>query len=266
MSEVCENKTDSKDKVNFISYVVPLFAILAPGAYIIGLFYHQGYLEGAGIEPQNFSINVQEAYVHAYYATTWFVMAVTKKLISCLEYISANIYLAIIGLTALITFFYLVIKFFKKVVLENQNKIIRILKTVVDFLHWKNNDLTKVVSVCGVVSYSALLLFYLIMCIAFFWCLLPYSAYIKGYNLSKESVSEYVAKGCELESNGNWYGCITLYGENRTEIINGLFITRDKNKIAVFDGKFSKIIKLPNRYYIEKEYYKQPSFSPTLNW
>ncbi len=266
MNQDYETKTDNKSKVNLLSYIGSFIAVLIPGAYIIGLFFHRGYLEGAGIDAKNFSISAHEAYVQAYHATTWAVMVIIDKLLSCINYIYENIYFAILIAILLITASYLVIKLSKKIILIKENKIILILKKILFFIHWKNNDLTKVVSVYGVVSYGVVLLIYMIMFIALFWCLLPYAAHKKGYNISQEAVSKYVENGCGIESNNNWYNCITLLDGDRTEIIKGLFITRDKNQIAVFDGKKGKVIKLPNQYYIEKRIYKKPTSPTTLDW
>lgn len=187
------NQERQNKGINIINFIVALLGILAPGAYLIGISFHQGTLSAYGIETSVFPIYGPDVYVTAYYAIGYYLLAIGVLISDFLDLIFKPpvIYLVIIIVLAVILAVYLAIKHFKNVELLKKTKFWRLVGSIFSKLHWKNNDFTKAVGIVGVSSYGVIFLLSLIAMVGVFWWLLPYTAYVKAQKIEIKKIDDY---------------------------------------------------------------------------
>ena len=243
-------------KFNKLNFFILIAGVVAPTAYLMGITFHQGDLSAYGVSSELFAISVQDAYINAYYAVAFYLMALTSFIVKVLNLLfsGTNLYIsaaAICGITLLI---YILIKLFKKLSSCNLNNQFIRLKWLLSFLHWRRNDFTKAVGVAGLASYSFVLILYILMVLSVFWLVFPMMAYYKSFELAEKKRDNFLQKGCYIKEGDFWGNCKTLKSKSGEVIYKGLLIAKTEKHIAFFTKKGSFIITYPADSVIENSF------------
>ncbi len=231
------------NKINYQSIFITLIALFSPAAYIIGVAYHQGRLEGYGIDPSSFDFDVYSAYMSFYSISSYLASYIIISLMQLMNFTSLGISIGFYVIVSLL--FFCLIKLIKSD--KEKFKTIRSIKFLISF---KENDIFKSLSLAGSFSYIILLLIYIVLSFSVAWCFTPYYAYNKGKELAYENIDSYIKNGCKPKKDYKWSDCVSVYNTNDKIILSGLFITRDNNQIAIFNGEKTIVSKLPDGYKI----------------
>ncbi|MEZ9822972.1 hypothetical protein AB4238_20495 [Shewanella sp. 10N.286.45.A1] len=245
MSDSPEKKTNRLDL--FIAYL----GVLAPAGYLIGLSYYQGKLAAFGVSAAAFPLSVQDIYVSAYYAIGSSLLAVGSVVVDFIKLIFT--WYSISFAVVCIGFSYFVIK--KK---GNESSSLTInltskFKSVISYLHWKNNDFTKAVGVTGLAFYSILSILYVLIFLVVFWYAIPSFAHNKGSEIGVQIRTDYLENGCHIKSKEFWGNCHALIDKDGKTIFKGVLVIHSKDHVAFFNENGSLAIKVPQGACIVKE-------------
>ncbi len=244
---------DTKSSINIshINLMVALFAVIAPGAYIIGMNWASGYYSAFGVSSSVFTMSIQETYLTAYYAATLFLIAIVNPL--C-EYIALIIdgslaFEAALVFISIVTLFYSATKASKYLSKIGSTSLpVRVLL----WLFSRKEDLLNATESSLHVVLKASILVYLFLLFFLCWCLAPVMAYRHSASLAESKIAAYEEKGCASSTTGVWSRCVTLF-DGKTEVATGLLVSVNNTKIALYNGKYSTIIALPKNYSIRKQ-------------
>lgn len=242
-----EKGKNETDKSNYISLLITLIALISPAAYIIGLAYHQGSLNGYGIDSSNFEYSIYDIYTSFYGVISQLFSYVLIHFIKLFN--SDNlIYFLLFFITLSLIIFITVKLVSKEKVISDDSKI----KKIISIFNPKKNDYVKSVHIAGLLTYFIFIAIYVLLPFSFLWCLTPYYAYRTGESIAHEKINNFIIHGCITTSSDYWNDCVKIYNSNNKLILSGLFIIRDKHQIAIFDGRKVVILKLPDNYLISK--------------
>ncbi|WP_124644469.1 hypothetical protein [Aquitalea sp. FJL05] len=219
--------------------------ILAPIAYLIGTFYYYGYLNAFGVDSSHFPISTQETYINAYNALT---IGLLKSIEAIITTLNENIIISIAIPFFMVVFFYIL--FHKKTV-----QTIRIL-----IKKWNNftssddpNRLALAAWASFLLTYISISIFYLLACVAITCWLAASISFNLGKAAAEKSISPYSKSGCHYENKKTWNSCIAIIEGNKV-IYEGILVTANKEKIAIFDASGTKVIPNSARYVITRNY------------
>ncbi len=226
-----------------LSVVVAAIAtVLAPGAYLLGLSFYQGYLSAFGVGPEGFPISTPDVYVFSYQTVGYFLLMLGEASVKALEKILSPplVYWIPVTPILLIGGIYLLWLSGRTGPNPHIQRALSKVKAGLSWLHWKNNDFIKAVGIVCVASYSVLLLGTFTIAIALFWWALPLDAYSRGQNVAQERIGKFLERGCHAELDTKWDTCFVLLDDKGLVIHEGLLITMNDKEMAFFkkDGSY----------------------------
>ena len=217
-------------------------ALIAPAAYLLGSAFYQGYMEAAGVEPDDFPISIQDTYVRAYQAVGYFLLSIGKIVAGALERLihPPVVYWVAAILCLVIGGIYWLLKVFKKESHPLLKKLIDKIGIIASRLHWQNNDLTKATGIVGGILYMLLVIAFVLMIAAALWWLLFVGGYLKGKDVAAEQIKSFIEKGCHEDEKTKWNNCISVLDEKGNEMHEGLLIAMNGKDIAILkkDGSY----------------------------
>lgn len=219
-----------------------IVTVLAPGAYLLGLSFYQGYLSAFGVGPEGFPISTPDVYVFSYQTVGYFLLMLGEASVTALEKILSPplVYWIPATLILLVGGIYLLLRSGRTGHNPHIQQALPKVKAVASWLHWKNNDFIKSVGIVFVPSYSVLLLGTFTIAIALFWWTLPLEAYSRGQNVAQERIGKFLERGCHAESDTKWNTCFVLLDDKGVIVHEGLLITMNDKEMAFFkkDGSY----------------------------
>jgi hypothetical protein len=239
-------KNSNSSRLKLFLAVVGIFT---PAGYLIGLSFYQGTFIAYGISKSTdvFPISVQEVYVTAYYAISYLFMGISSLIIKVFTslFSAPTIYWSLSFIALLVAILYLTFK--RPPFLKNwlPKWLINLVQKSIYYLHWDNNNLTKVVGIISALSYLILSLIYIILAISLFWVFTPWVASYKGQEVAEEKRDKYLEKGCFYEKDSLWSNCMSLKSKDGKTICKGILIAHTKEHVAFFNSKGTVIVKIP---------------------
>ncbi|WP_444933046.1 hypothetical protein [Microbulbifer sp. JTAC008] len=246
----------SEKKANQINLFLAYLAVLTPAGYLVGLSFYQGKLAALGVSTEVFPLAVQDAYVSAYYAIGYLLIAVSSICSDFLKLIFSwpRIIYTLIAFCSFIGLCYWIIKSKKR----SNSKLKRFLwlqiKKIISYLHWKNNDFTKAVGIAGLASYGILSILYVLAFIAVFWFAIPAASYYRGLDYGASIRSNYLESGCHIGDDDFWGNCHTVNSKDGKLIFKGILVVHAKDHVAFFHDGGSIVMKIPEGANITKDF------------
>ncbi len=241
------NGNESAGKGHKLAYLLVLLGAMTPAGYIVGLSYHQGYLSAFGVDGGAFPLSTQEAYVQGYYATVFLGAGLINKVSAAIHWVltpkGAFTFLGAISSIALVI--YWLIKMASVSWSEFSSSIGSRLKNIFAYLHWRDNDFTKALSVTSVISYLLFFVIYALTLLAIIWIFAPYAAYTQGFSVAEERLEAYLEKGCVVEKGKRFSNCRVLRDANGKVVHRGLLVAYSNSSVAFFSGGRSFVSSLP---------------------
>ncbi len=235
------------DKISHINLLIAFIALISPAAYIIGLAYHQGNMNGYGIDSSNFDYSIYDIYTSFYSAINHLFSYLLVGLINLFT-VSAFLYLILSFITLSLVIFFSIKIIKNESLLPGDGKI----KKILSIINPSKNDYIKSLYLSGIISYLVLFAVYIFLLFSLLWCLTPYYAYKTGENVAHDKINHFIKDGCKNINDVYWPDCVDVYNSKNELILSGLFITRDQSQIAIFDGKKTVLLKLPSDFSISK--------------
>ncbi len=241
--------SEIQKKSHYLKIAISVFGMLMPAFYLIGISYHNGTLEGYGLNSSAFPLTVQEAYESAYYYSLQILLNpfhALSEIFIVLTSFNGLIILVFFVLFLWVTL-WLLIKYIKK---EKDGELLK-LKKAYSFLNPDNNDATKTFSAVVYLTYKCIILFTMIMVLMVFWLGIFVFPYKMGRDNGKNTIEKFEQTGCVKQDSSQWNNCIALIVDN-TEIIKGLYLYRNDKEVAIYNNKQTTIMKFPDQYTIVK--------------
>jgi len=88
---------------------------------------------------------------------------------------------------------------------------------------------------------------------------IPISAAAKGESQEKKNIAEFQSKGCHFKEGKQWSNCVTLVDETGKEVMEGLLVAKQNERIALFLKSGTVVLELPKLFRIKR------SYAPTAN-
>lgn len=242
-----EKEKNENDESNYISLLITLIALISPAAYIIGLAYHQGSLNGYGIDSSNFEYSIYDIYTSFYGVISQLFSYVLIHFIKLFN-LTNLIYFSLFFITLSSIIFFTIKLANKENLISDDSKI----KKIISIFNPKKNDYVKAAHMAGLLSYFLFIAIYVLLLFSLLWCLTPYYAYKAGEDIAHEKLNNFIVHGCINMNSDYWNDCVNIYDAKNKSILSGLFIIRDQHQIAIFDGRKVVILKLPDNYVISK--------------
>ena len=207
--------------------------ISVPILYVIGYFYHRGYLEGYGINYDLFPRNIQQHLVDAFIA---FMMALTK----ILELIENSFYKLFL-LAIPFSFVGVLVVFTHK----HDKKFKKALDSLVARKYFDYISMPLSMGVIGIIVP------YLIISVLAFIMMIPIISFYGGMKVANDEINKF--KPCIINKNNENNSCAHIYKKGKL-IALGTIISATDKKMALYNG--SKIIILENndRYEIYRKH------------
>ncbi len=233
--------------INRIGSLIAMLGVIAPAAYLMGVNYYQGQLSVYGINADLFAIPAQDAYINAYYAVAFYLMALTTLIMELFKFLFylPNLYVTALVLFVLVILIYSLIKLSKKTLKFKIKKWFVKLRKLLSLLHWSNNDFTKAIGVAGLASYGLLSVLYILMLLSIFWLVLPMAAYYKSIELTEEKRTKFLQHGCYIKEGDFWSNCKVLRSDSGAIIYEGLLVAHTEKYVAFFTKKGAFVTPYP---------------------
>ncbi len=231
--------------MKLINSLVVALGVIAPLAYLIGVNFYQGSLSAFGVNPDLFPISPLDSYVTAYFAVGYLLLALAAQAKEILLWLFGSENL-IYSSIAFIVLLYLGIKLSRKIGGYVFTKIIHYYKKMISALHWKNNDISKVVLIFSSASYLVLLTPILTIGLAVLWYIAPFEAHQKGFLLAETKRDAFLKQGCFSETDSAFSNCHTLKDNDGTIIYKGILVSNSGDMIAFFTDTGAHISKFPD--------------------
>lgn len=232
-----------KKKTGVAAFVIAAIAgIITPGAYLLGYAYYEGYMNAFGVEIDGFPVSAPNVYVFSYQTVGYFLLSLGVAVVKMLDRLLSPpvVYWASGILCLLIAGIYWLLKSVRKGPYSLLQKLLEKIKSIVSWLHWKNNDFTKSIGIVGVASYTFVLVLTASAAIALFWWLLPLGANAKGKEVASDRIKLFREKGCHANEKSKWDNCFLVFDEKGNQLHEGLLIAMNDNVVAIFkkDGSY----------------------------
>lgn len=240
--EISTKKVDTQRISTIVGVTI---IILAPIAYLIGTFYYYGYLNAFGVDSSHFPISTQETYINAYNALTIGLLKLTESIIKTLK---DNIKISIAIPFFMVGFFYILF----------HKRTIQFVK--IPIKKWNNfisseepNRLALAAWTSFLLTYASISVLYLLACVAITFWLAASISFNLGKAAAEKSIAPYSKSGCYYEKDTAWNSCTTIIDGNKV-IYEGILVTTNKEKIAIFDTSGTKVIPNSASYVITRNY------------
>ncbi len=230
-----EDQTVEQRSVNVTSRVnltLAIIALAAPIFYIIGAFYHHGYLDAYGLTSEAFPISVPEAYEQAYFA----IFILFARLLALLsDYFSfwSMFALSFVFLLVVIAVHFAIDEFnertehFRFSDSLKRRWFMRRLKRSMDkiYLHYSVSS-----------NVLALALIFMLL-----WIFIAGSAFVYAKNSTLEVIDEYEQHGCAAAENSKWQRCVSVLDKDKKVIAKGLLAARYNDRIAIYHAGETRV-------------------------
>lgn len=240
---------ENTKKINtiWVKQFIALLALLAPVAYLIGLSFHQGTLSAYGIESDSFPLSVQDMYVEAFFAISYLLLTITKFVITLVKLVTTlpglGWFIAIALTIAAILYVILKRPKIRKLRYSIEFPLI---KRLINYLHWENNDFTKALSITGFISYSLFVLLYGLVALSVLWFAFPLAAYYQGRDVATQKIDLYLKEGCHLKKGERWGNCKALKTADNKIVYEGILVAHANGYVAFFTKAGSFVTKFPD--------------------
>ncbi|WP_415896901.1 hypothetical protein [Neptuniibacter sp. QD57_21] len=239
------------EKKTVLLSVAPLFlTILAPAFYLMGLSYHQAYLYQFGVSSNAFPLSLTDAYVNAYYACVFY----------CIDFLNIFkqdgiwIWLAFTFI-GIVLFVFSVHKLTKGK--AGSLKLPADVTKAINKLNTDENSLTFSLHFVSNEMLSAMKVALAIFAFIFFWIGVTLMGTFKGQDIVQQSKTDYLEKGCFISATTQLSNCHTIIDSQNNTINQGLLITVDGNRYALFTREGSSIQELPSGYKLHRQFSSQ---------
>jgi hypothetical protein len=242
------NKLEIKVKKT-LQYAAIFVAIFTPYTYLLGLTYYQGYMNAFGVEAESFPLATADIYVNAYIAIGFMILDIVEVAITLFQ---APLFYGVLLALVLVTYFIVKTgRYLKSFNLRKNHKLISV--KIINFLHYKNNDLTKALAYVFIFTYAVMILVYVLSLISIFWWGLPVWASHKGDSEAKNKIEKYLKNGCFVDSKTNWNSCALILNTEGVILHEGLLIAKSDRESAIFKKDGSYLIKLNDDFIMRKK-------------
>ena len=216
-----------------VSFWIGLFAILAPGLFLIGRMYQFGTLDTFGVASEIFEKSTQATYLDAYLAFGLFLNNLSKY--------SSQLLVQILSSWIVLIFLLVVIvgvilkKFFKTSLYSKLQASIKAFREYGVRL-WSESDFLKVASISSLVFNLIFVVLSLLVSLAVFWWFIPIQFYNIGVEEAKRNITEYNSLGCCASYSNGYSYCSTFIDNHGTVLVEGLVVASNQSYIAFFNG------------------------------
>lgn len=227
---------DTPKLLSVIPFWTILTAIIAPGAFLVGNAYYDGYLSAFGVSGDDLPIDTVTTYVHAYDVIGVFLITLAEKMIGHMgEYLWWVIF-AVLGYGLMLGL----------VVIGSRRYSAmpsgRGLKSILQKWHPKNNDVAAVSLVTGLLTYLVAAAFVFVVMIAFFWVVIPESARQQGAGDADKRIALLKAKGCHYQEADGWSNCVVVAGDKGKVLYKGLLVGANEKNIILYTSDGARIL------------------------
>ncbi|KJV27060.1 hypothetical protein VI06_15300 [Aquitalea magnusonii] len=246
------NNTIPRKSIDFqrISILFGLaLAILAPTAYLIGIFYYNGFMNQFGLDSNYFPVSTQEIYIFAYQSFGLTLLNISTFIIKTGD--------ALFIQNTTKTFFTLCFIFLTIYIAlhhKAQRFILSTLSRIKDKLHQSRLHKNTFFKASGIflllINFFASII-YLLAAAGIFWWLIALISFENGTTSAKESMAPYEKYGCHYSKEKPWSNCTSII-ENNKIILQGVLITENKERIAIFNKAGTQVISIHPNYTISK--------------
>ncbi|MBV5295092.1 MAG: hypothetical protein JZU58_22370 [Curvibacter lanceolatus] len=248
-------KSTEKKKGFMPFFVAAIAGILAPGAYLLGYSYYEGYMNAFGVETDGFPVSAPNVYVLSYQTVGYFLLSIGEVVVKALDglLVAPIIYWAFGALGLSVGGIFWLLKAIRKEPHPLVQRFFEQVKRIISWLHWENNDFTKSIGIVGVASYSLVLLASVLISIALFWWLLPLSAYAKGKEVAANRIELFREKGCHPDPKSKWDNCFFIVDETGRQVHEGLLIAMNDSFVAILKKDGSYLLKRKDGYLLRRQ-------------
>lgn len=250
--------SNSKGKSRSLSLVslAGIIGVIAPGAYLLGFRFYQGFVESYGIDVNHFPLRTPDVYIGAYTAVARMLIDTAGWILSAYVRLSNPwslffVFLSIVGAVGAV---YLSIKMKKAGKFSNLKVFLDKMRPLLERLHFKNNDLTKSVTYVVFPAYIAGILGYFVMAVAVLWWVLPLFGYFAGQEFAEEQIADYRKNGCHLKKKMTWSTCVSIIDERGNEIQTGIVVAANTENIALFNKNGTYILQRKPEYWVYSKF------------
>jgi len=236
----------SRSEKGILSFIIAYMAVLAPTGYVIGINFYIGGMAEYGISTSSFPLDIQQTYVYAYYAVA-IILAGIKEWVEGVFFTltswPGNLFSTLL-LALLTIIFYLIIKrheikhrFFSEWEIEAGKK-------VTSYLSTETNDLSRAMTVTGIITMFAVGIFVILFGLFSIWAASAALGAHAGKEFAIEKRNEYLEKGCFYKEDSLWSNCRQLVSDEGDILLEGILVFHNGDYIAFFnkDGSFTKHI------------------------
>lgn len=225
-----------------------LTAIIAPGAFLIGTYYYEGYVEAFGVRVEDLPVSTSVLYVHAYKLVGLFLLKVAEALVSFVDWQRPLLMLAYVavgwvGLYGLLR----LIRWLANLPHHH------LLNRFVRWLHPSNNDVTLVSIMTATISYVVLLLLTAVGAMALFWWQIPLSASKQGHEDAQEKISDFNALGCRRQTIDGWGNCVKITDAKGKVLYEGVLVGSTDKSIVLYTAQGAKVMPRKSDWYLLHE-------------
>lgn len=203
-------------------------------SYVIGKAFYDAYMQSFGLSSDFFPISTQDIYFYSYIAA----LHIFSSIIAIFHQNIVSIILSAILVIGIIVYLALRPKN-KKSFLSKFPFLEKI------FSSEKIQFFTQVLTTTLVGVYLITVFIYVITVILMFALYLYMGPHTLGQQLATKKIKEYQEYGCYIPKDSNANTCIQILDKDNKEVVKGVLIAYDNDKIAFLNEKGSQVIKFP---------------------
>lgn len=216
--------------------------LITPCAYLVGFYFHRGYLSAFGVESDGFPAATPHIYILSYHTLGYFLLTLGNLSVGVVNQVFSppRVYWAVgISITAIIGL-YILLRIVRRGLHSDMKMLANILGKLATSLDAKNNDFIKAIGVVATALYVAIAVAIGIAAAAVFWWWIPQGAYVKGREVAQQRVIEFRSKGCQENKETKWDSCFILMDDKKTILHQGLLIAINDKEMAFLekDGSY----------------------------
>lgn len=236
------------DVIRSHSYLLPILAAfiaaLTPAGYLFGLGYQAGYLHVFGITTDAFPLSITEAYVNGYYAATFYFVDIFSFLVNIDTWKWVG--WSLLGVLFLIYIMAKLLRYYHPESAQCQTVPAR-LKSLYEWLHPKNNDFTLALIFIKEVVTKVSMVAYLIVVLMLIWISVTTLSVTKGEQHALNTKKHFVLHGCTFQDKTQITNCVQVLDGANNLIAEGLLITMNATRYALFTDQGPVIAELPTK-------------------
>lgn len=208
-------------KQSLIPIVLGVMTISVPVLYLLGYFYHLGYLSVYGLSNEFMSYSIYDYLVQAFVV----LLQLSTTMVNYLNeyWWKLLLWAGVVALTV-VPLVYLI------------KHLALIVKKARTTFGWKYADYVTIPSAIGFIAFF--IPYSLVICL-FALCVIPITAYWQGERYAGESIRDF--GGCELDERSVKDSCLQIISKDYG-IVEGDYIAQSSSHIAIWNGVSTEVV------------------------